>query len=198
MKHSTLLILFLAIVTLISMALLLTASLDGYAKVVFSPYVDAYGNISIPSNFHTEWVFLGTWSVASEGAEQRGTTSDHRAVALHNVYTQADTVRAFHDTGKFPDGAVLIKELLSTETVPMTTGKVSRGKKVEGWAIMVKDTKSRFPGNKLWGDGWGWFSFDAGKNLTTKDYKAECLGCHTPAKHNDWVYVEGYPTLRKP
>ena len=32
--------------------------------------------------------------------------------------------------------------------------------------------------------------------LQTKDYRAECLGCHAPAGHTDWVYVEGYPLLR--
>ena len=23
-----------------------------------------------------------------------------------------------------------------------------------------------------------------------------CQGCHTPAKEKDWVFIEGYPTLR--
>ena len=111
---------------------------------------------------------------------------------------QPKAIAAYRKTGKFPDGAVLVKELLNAKTGPMTTGTISWGHEIEGWFIMVKDTKSRFPGNKLWGDGWGWSLFDAGKNLTTKDYKAECLGCHIPANRNDWVYVEGYPILRKP
>ena len=109
---------------------------------------------------------------------------------------QPKAIAAYRKTGKFPDGAVLVKELLNAKTGPMTTGTISWGHEIEGWFIMVKDTKNRFPGNKLWGDGWGWFLFDAGKNLTTKDYKAECIGCHIPAKRNDWVYVEGYPILR--
>ena len=32
--------------------------------------------------------------------------------------------------------------------------------------------------------------------LKTKDYRAECLGCHIPAKNTDWIYVEGYEVLR--
>jgi len=171
---------------------------DESVTSTYGSLVDDAGNISIPSDFDTKWVFLGTWSIASEDVEQSAAASGHGAAALHNVYTQPGTVEAFRDTGKFPDGAVLIKELLDTETIQMTTGKVSRGNKIEGWFVMVKDTESRFPGNKLWGDGWGWVLFDADRNLTTKDYKAECLGCHIPAKHNDWIYIEGYPILQKP
>lgn len=181
-----------------SLALILTVSLTGSAKELFSPYVDAYGNIAVPWDFNTAWVFLGTWSIAAEDVEQSAAASGHGAAALHNVYTQPGIVEAYRNSGQFPDGAVLIKELLSTETAPMTTGKVSRGKSIEGWFVMVKDTQGRFPGNKLWGDGWGWFLFDANKNLTTKDYKAECLGCHIPAKQSDWIYVEGYPILQTP
>lgn len=187
----------LAATTLMSLTLILTTPLNGYAKDTFSPYVDARGNIALPSDFDRTWVFLGTWSIAGEDVKQSAAASGHGAAALHNVYTQPGTVEAFRNTGKFPDGAVLIKELLNTETAQMTTGKVSRANKNEGWFIMVKDTTNRFPDNKLWGDGWGWALFDAGKKLTTKDYKAECLGCHIPAKHNDWIYVEGYPMLRK-
>ena len=197
MKCTTLQIFSLATVALMGLILMLTTSSNGYAKETFSPYVDAHGSISLPSDFDRKWVFLGTWSIAGEDVEQSAAASGHGAAALHNVYTQPSTVEVFRNTGKFPDGAVLIKELLNTKTAQMTTGKVSRGKKIEGWFIMVKDTKSRFPGNKLWGDGWGWSLFDAKKKLTTKDYKAECLGCHIPAKRNDWVYVEGYPLLRK-
>ena len=198
MKYSILLIRSLVVVALMSLIFVFATSLNGYAKEKFSPYVDANGNIAIPWDFDTHWVFLGTWSIAGEDVEQSAAASGHGAAALHNVYTQPGTVETFRNTGTFPDGTVLIKELLNTETASMTTGKVSRGKNIEGWFVMIKDTKNRFPGNKLWGDGWGWFLFDADKNLTTKDYQAECLGCHIPAKHSDWIYVDGYPILQKP
>jgi hypothetical protein len=63
---------------------------------------------------------------------------------------------------------------------------------------MIKDTQGRFAGNGTWGDGWGWalFKTDApAKNLAT-DYVKDCLACHVPAKQNDWIYVDAYPTLR--
>ncbi len=159
----------------------------------FSSYVDERGAISVPKDYRTKWTFLGSWSIATKDGEPRG------AAGLHNVYTQPGIVEAYRKAGKFPDGAVLVKELLKTNTEPMTTGQVSRGDEIEGWFVMIKDTQGRFKGNQLWGDGWGWAFFKAGDstNTITRDYKAECIGCHIPAKRNDWVYVEGYPILRK-
>jgi hypothetical protein len=184
------------VLAMIALAITMTISSNGHADELFSAYVDAHGNISLPSDFQTKWAFLGTWSVASKDAEQSGSASGHGAAALHNVYTPPGTIEAFRESGKFPDGSVLVKELLKTKTATMTTGEVSRGQELEGWFVMIKDTLNRFPGNTLWGDGWGWALFDANGKLTTKDYKVECLGCHIPAKNNDWVYVEGYPVLR--
>ncbi len=161
----------------------------GQAQEIFSPYVDARGGITVPPNYRTRWVFLGTWSIdAGEGTAG--------AKGLHNVYTQPGVVEAYRNGGEFPDGTVLVKELLSPETRPMTTGTVSRGAGIEGWFIMVKDTKNRFVDNTLWGEGWGWALIGPDGMLKTKDYKAECLGCHIPAQATDWAYVEGYPLFR--
>ena len=65
--------------------------------------------------------------------------------------------------------------------------------------VLVKDAKGRFPGNGLWGDGWGWGLFlanDPAKNVAT-DYKVDCRTCHIPAKPDDWLYVRVYPGLKK-
>ena len=43
----------------------------------------------------------------------------------------------------------------------MTTGTVSSAGALAGGFVMAKDNVGRFPGNKLWGDGWGWSWFDA-------------------------------------
>jgi hypothetical protein len=158
----------------------------------FSHYVDKAGNIKVPTNYRNEWAYLGTWSIASK--EVGG-----GAAGMHVVYTQPDSIEAYRKTGKFPDGALLIKELLETGTQPLSTGKASWGAKVTGWFVMVKDSKGRFPDNRIWGDGWGWSYFDAEEPSTspTKDYKAECLNCHIPAKQTDWIYTYGYPRLNQ-
>ena len=159
----------------------------------FSPYVDAEGNISIPGDYR-EWAFLGSWHLAPE----EGAGGAAGAPGFHNVYTQRSSVEAYHKTGKFPDGTVLVKELLKTKTGDLTTGRVSWATNVEGWFVMVKDSQGRFPNSPFWGNGWGWvlFSADNPKKTVTKNWRTDCLGCHAPAKHTDWVFVEGYPVLR--
>ena len=64
---------------------------------------------------------------------------------------------------------------------------------------MVKDSENSHPGNKLWGDGWGWSWFDAADSsrTTSTNYKLDCQGCHVPAKASDWIYVQGYPALKQ-
>lgn len=157
----------------------------------FSPYVDDKGKISIPTDFRS-WYFLGSWGVATDEEDKAGSKG------FHNVYTQPETVSAYRETGKFPDGAVLVKELLKAKTDGMTTGEISYATETEGWFVMIKDSKGRFKGNKLWGRGWGWSLFKAKdpKNTATKNFKANCIPCHVPAKKNDWIYVRGYPALK--
>lgn len=154
----------------------------------FSPYVDKKGNISLPDDFRLKMIHLGSWFVAEGGAS-----------GFHDVYTEAATAEAYRESGAFPDGATLVKELRAHETGKYTTGDaVSRATDgLKQWFVMIKDSEGRFPDNAVWGDGWGWALFkttDTGVNAAS-DYKADCLGCHVPAQETDWIYIEGYPTL---
>lgn len=159
--------------------------------------VDDAGDITLPDNFRNDWTFLGTWSIAEKDVERSSEASGHGAAGLHNVYTQPGVAQYFRENGTFPDGAMLVKELLRADTSTMTTGVVSRGIEVEGWFVMVKDTEGRFTSNPLWGDGWGWVLFNADQPRTavTKNFKTECVGCHIPARDDDWIYTSGYPVL---
>jgi len=155
----------------------------------FSPYVDSAGSIRFPQGFQTSMVHLGSWFVP-EG----------EASGFHDVYTEKASVEAFRNSGKFPDGATLVKVLRSARAADYTTGKQVRHAtdSVKQWFVMIKDSKGRFAGSPNWGDGWGWALFktdDVGKNASG-DYKKDCLGCHVPAKDKDWVYTEAYPVLR--
>lgn len=151
--------------------------------------VDAAGNMHVPKDYRTTYEFLGTWSVAGDkGAKQ-----------LHVVYASPGTAAAYRATGKFPDGSILVKEVYGAATSGMTTGTVSHEDVLMGWFLMVKDSKNSYPDNKLWGNGWGWSWFDAGDPVktTSTNFRSDCLGCHIPAKASDWIYVQGYPPLRK-
>ena len=154
----------------------------------FSPYVDATGNIKLPGGFRTSMVHLGSWFVPEGGAS-----------GFHDVYTEKESVEAYRRTGKFPDGATLVKELRASISGSFTTGQgvsyATNG--LKQWFVMIKDTKNRFAGNPLWGEGWGWALYkpdDPSKNVAT-NFQTDCLGCHVPAKARDWIYTEAYPTL---
>ena len=50
-----------------------------------------------------------------------------------------------------PGDAVLVKEVFHAATGKMKTGTVSHAEMLKGWFVMVKDSKGRYAGNKLWG-----------------------------------------------
>jgi hypothetical protein len=181
-------------VTLIAGSVGVLAQMNGAASSggpVGTKVVDANGNLRVPENYRTVYQALGSWAIAADG----GSGSKQ----IHDVYASPGTIDAFRETGRFPDGAVLIKEVFATSTSDMTTGTVSHADKLKGWFVMVKDGKKSHPGNALWGDGWGWSWFDADKPLktTSTNYKSDCQGCHVPAHSTDWIYVSGYPALRR-
>jgi hypothetical protein len=153
--------------------------------------VDAEGNLRVPTDYRSTYQFLGSWAVAAEEGKGAG--------QLHVVYASPGTIAAYNETGRFLDGTVLVKEVFEASTEEMATGTVSHEQTLKGWFVMVKDSKNSHPGNKLWGNGWGWSWFDAVDPLktTSTDFKSDCLSCHVPANASDWIYVGGYPGLKK-
>jgi hypothetical protein len=188
-----------------SIFILITAGLAGTAmsdemKSV-APNVDfKTGAISVPEDY-TKWATLGTWVHAN----MEGEPGSHE---YHVVYTQPETIEYYQKHGSFPDGAVLVKELLNAETMQMTTGpRVSHATTLKGWFVLVRDTRGRYKDSKLWGDGWGWSLFNApdSKKTVSTDYQENCIACHLPAldlapasakKDDKWIYTLGYPVLQ--
>ena len=153
--------------------------------------VDAMGNLRVPDAYRTTYQLLGSWAVAADQGQG--------SKELHVVYASPGTITAYREDGRFPDGAVLVKEVFQAATGQMSTGTVSHAEALKGWFVMVKDRDDRHVGNKLWGDGWGWSWFDADNpsKTTSTDYKWNCRSCHVPAQASDWVYVGGYPPLKR-
>lgn len=157
----------------------------------FDKAVDDSGAMHVPADYRDTYEAMGTWAIAAdEGAGSK---------EMHTVFASPGATASYKKDKRFADGTVLVKEVYETQTGPLTTGTVSHATKLKGWFVMVRAEKNPHPNNPLWGDGWGWAWFDAGKpNMTTtKDYKAECLACHEPAKATDYAYVEGYPRIHE-
>ena len=149
------------------------------------------GEISVPENFRTTYEFLGAWAVAGDADTGGG-------IGQHIVYASPGTIEAYRKTGKFPDGAVLVKELFNGKTEDLTTGSATSAADVAGYFVMVKDAEGKHKG-PLWGDGWGWAFFKPGntKKTVSTDYKADCLACHEPVRNSDLIYSYAYPVLKK-
>lgn len=183
---------FAIVATALAIAFAGTVAAMGQSSSTKGPAaVDAAGHIRVPEGYQKLYQYLGSWAVAADQGQG--------AKEMHFVYASPGAIAAYQSSGHFPDGTVLVKEVYATSTAPMTTGTVSRADTLKGWFVMVRDTKDDHPGNRLWGDGWGWSWFDAADPVktTSVDYKTNCQACHVPAKANDWIYTQGYPSLRK-
>jgi hypothetical protein len=156
-------------------------SFDGFKLV------DKTGNIRKPADYRDHFQTLGAYTVLDPKGNQ-----------MHLTYASPGAAETYRRTGKFADGTVLVKQVFGTQHARMTTGDAHWATDTKVWFVLIKDSKGRYPGNPLWGDGWGWalFKSDAPDKQVATDYKKDCLGCHIPAKATDWIYVNGYPALR--
>ena len=149
--------------------------------------VDKEGNIRKPADYREHFELLGTYTVLDPKGNQ-----------MHVTYATPGTAEYYRKNKKFPDGAVMVKEIFGTDHAQLTTGDANWASGIQVWFVQIKDEKHRCPNNPLWGDGWGWalFRADAPDKQVATDYKKDCLGCHVPAKSTDWTYIQGYPVLK--
>ena len=102
---------------------------------------------------------------------------------LHHIYANGKAMEGYR-AGRFPDGAVLVFELLETQESAGVTTEGAR-KRV---GVMVKDSK-RYAET----GGWGFESFK-GDSQTERRLNAEgritCFKCHEPQKDRDFVFSE--------
>lgn len=144
-------------------------------------------------NYREEWVQLGAFSVLADDPEEG-------AKELHVVYADHAAIKAYLENGSFPDGAKIVKDVYATKTEDLTTGRASYADTLAGRFVMVKDAENRnADSSPLWGEGWGWAFYEAAetRKTATTDYVADCMGCHAPAAETDFLYVRGYPLLRR-
>src|SRR5262245_25463284 len=102
---------------------------------------------------------------------------------LHHIYANEKAMEGYR-AGRFPDGSVLVFELLETRENAGVTTEGQR-KRV---GVMVKESK-------LYAEtgGWGFESF-LGDSRTVRRLNAEgriaCFKCHEPQKDRDFVFSE--------
>jgi len=163
------------------------------AQVTKSPPVDAEQVLRVPSvDYRKDWAQLGTFSVLAEKPQDG-------AKELHAVYTERKNVEAYLNDGKFPDGAVFVKDLWNAKTEELPTGTASFAGDLIGRFVMVKDAAGKLGSGARFGDGWGWAFFAGNETVktVTGNYKIDCLYCHEPVRKQGLQFLQGYPLLRK-
>jgi hypothetical protein len=121
------------------------------------------------------------WSHVKSMVIQEGHSLYESFGGIHHIYAN-DKAMIGYKSGKFPDGSVIIFDLL--ESTLEGNAIVEKQRKVLG--VMEKDS-IRFSDTA----GWGFEGFVAGnaeKRAVGKEYKDACFACHTAQKENDYVF----------
>ncbi len=102
---------------------------------------------------------------------------------IHHIYANPSALKALKTGESFPDGAVLVFDLL--EAVQEEHALVEGARKVVG--VMEKDSR-KFTET----GGWGFegFSGDGRERVVTNAYE-QCFACHAGQKDKDYVF-SGY------
>jgi len=100
---------------------------------------------------------------------------------IHHIYANDEALLGYK-TGSFPNGSVIIFDLLETDETNNSISEDQR--KVLG--VMQKDTQ-KFKQTA----GWGFEGFGAGipsNRVVGSNYKEACFECHISQKQNDYVF----------
>ena len=184
---------FAVAVLAVAAAAVARAQDSGSAAAAKPQPVEAEAALQVPAvDYRKEWVQLGTFSLLADKPADG-------AKEIHVVYTARHNLEAYLRTGRFPDGAVLVKDIFAARTEALTAGTSSYAGALTSRFVMVKDGAGKLGTGPRFGDGWGWASYEGAemKRTVTTNYKNDCLSCHEPARAQDLVYVQGYPLLRK-
>ena len=102
---------------------------------------------------------------------------------IHHIYANEKALEGY-ETGKFPDGSVIVYDLLETKEVAGST--------IEGQTrridVMVKQSQLYHATA-----GWGFMSFPGGNpadGKLTVERQASCAACHAKRNDHDSVFSE--------
>ncbi len=115
---------------------------------------------------------------------------------FHNVYIDPASYAQYKATGEFPDGTVMVKELVSVGAKTASSGNGYFEGEFIGLEASIKSSEHhpKEPGN------WGYYSFTqpAGAPLKVATIKltSNCNACHQASAKQDYVFSQYYPVLR--
>lgn len=155
------------------------------------------GKVALPEGFR-EWVFIGA-PLTPNGLNGGAAAFPE----FHHVYIEPDAFATYQKTGEFPEGTVIVKELVLLKDAEYPDGSrdeaSGRGFFADTFAgidMMVKDSK-RYART----DGWGFFNYGHHAPPYAKAAAPmaadACAACHTANADYDMVFTGFYPVLGK-
>jgi hypothetical protein len=151
---------------------------------------DKKGQLLLPEGYRT-WVFVGAPVTPNDMNKGKADFPE-----FHDVYIDPASYSEYMKTGKFRDGTVMVKELVSVGAKSAPSGNGYFPGHFNGVAASVKDSKrfAKEPGH------WAYFSFmgEGGTKLSSAKAQptASCNACHQKNAAEDWVFTQFYPVLR--
>lgn len=103
---------------------------------------------------------------------------------IHHIYANTKALQAYRKGTSFPDGSVIVFDLLEARLEDHALVEGSR--KVLG--VMVKDRK-RYPET----GGWGFEAFRGDTRERLVQDMKQCFGCHMSAQGTDYVFSRYRP-----
>lgn len=145
-------------------------------------------NLVRPTDYR-EWVFVG----AGLGLTYETSRNPQAPPRFSNVFVNPSAYRSFMQTGRWPDGTVLVLEsrFAGTDESVGSNGRYQAGLR----AIEAEVKDSRFP------DGWAFYNFGTAEALRdvaaplSGEEVARCVECHTQNTAVERTFVQFYPTL---
>lgn len=138
------------------------------------PAIAADPQVSYPAGYRN-------WHHVKSMVVDKGHPLHEAFGGIHHLYANPKAV-AGYKSGKFPDGATIVFDLLEANSADNAVTEGTR--KVVG--VMHKDAKKYAATG-----GWGFEGFGGGdrKNRVVQDNAASaCFACHEPQKGHDYVF----------
>ena len=154
------------------------------------PYsFDSQGRLIRPVGYR-QWVYVGTPLTPNDLNPPEAPFPE-----FHNVYIDPVSYVHYAETGKFREGTILIKELVSVGSKAAVSGNGYFMGDFVGLEATIKDS-TVFPNEPGY---WGYYSFGHAYPLAEVAEAfpaAACNACHEASAQDDWVFTQYYPILR--
>ncbi len=192
-------------ISLMSFVIALSLSIAPSVKAadVDEPRFDKEGNLLRPGIEYREWIYVGTPVTPNDMNGGKAPFPE-----FHNVYIRPVDWTHYKKTGKFQDGTMLVKELISVGSKVASSGQGYFMGEFIGLEATVKSA-TRFPNEP---GNWAYFSFTPhGSPMMSKDWvpshdelkdraaafpTSACAACHVATAAEDMVFTQYYPILR--